>query len=510
MREVHAPTWFNAVSAFVQAHARAVRVVSELIILTGLALALRSVLADHALANAWATLSERMLHLSPSLLALSVLLSLGFTCARGLGLRSVLPTATRPTPTACARIFAEGVVVEVATWPGKLWADAFRLTRLRTAAQSHSATLVSPLASLLAWRSSILTVSTTTLALALIAAGTLILHPAPLLAAAACAGALIIALFALAAWRSRTRASSVSTHSAIPTRAWFAAVAWATLASACDVLGASVAIYAVTGVSIAQAAPAYILAGALASIGLTPLGLGLFEAALVYQLVQTAGVSVLDAAAAAMLVRLLGPGFTLALGLTSLALRAVPAVTCVMTRDREHTSAATLFPSDPGTVRFSPRFSQASGVATSTRGSPEPITHPMRRSAFTLVELIVIIVVLAILAGVAIPKYINYTSRAYRAAAKDVEAQLQQARTTYIGMWGHLPYSFYSWVGWSEAGSSSNLFVFNNAVRSQLQNPTGDVYVDGNTFRLVYKNGLTATYLYDSATGAITATYVGP
>lgn len=41
-----------------------------------------------------------------------------------------------------------------------------------------------------------------------------------------------------------------------------------------------------------------------------------------------------------------------------------------------------------------------------------------RRHAFTLVELIVIIVVLAILSGVAIPKYIDYATAAKEAAAR--------------------------------------------------------------------------------------------
>ena len=41
-----------------------------------------------------------------------------------------------------------------------------------------------------------------------------------------------------------------------------------------------------------------------------------------------------------------------------------------------------------------------------------------RSRAFTLIELIVIIVVLAILSGIAIPKYIDYTANAKAAAAK--------------------------------------------------------------------------------------------
>lgn len=40
------------------------------------------------------------------------------------------------------------------------------------------------------------------------------------------------------------------------------------------------------------------------------------------------------------------------------------------------------------------------------------------RKAFTLIELIVVIVVLAILSGVAIPKYFDYTAKAKEAATK--------------------------------------------------------------------------------------------
>lgn len=47
-----------------------------------------------------------------------------------------------------------------------------------------------------------------------------------------------------------------------------------------------------------------------------------------------------------------------------------------------------------------------------------PRTKADNQHAFTLVELIVIIVLLAILSGVAIPKYIDYTARAKEAAAR--------------------------------------------------------------------------------------------
>jgi general secretion pathway protein G len=55
-----------------------------------------------------------------------------------------------------------------------------------------------------------------------------------------------------------------------------------------------------------------------------------------------------------------------------------------------------------------------------------PPTATRFRSAFTLVELIVIIVVLAILSGVAIPKYIDYTASAKSSAA---QATLGAVRT---------------------------------------------------------------------------------
>src|SRR4029077_9339667 len=47
--------------------------------------------------------------------------------------------------------------------------------------------------------------------------------------------------------------------------------------------------------------------------------------------------------------------------------------------------------------------------------------------AFTLIELIVVIVVLAILAGVAIPKYIDYTSNAKASATRGVLGGVRSA-----------------------------------------------------------------------------------
>lgn len=50
-----------------------------------------------------------------------------------------------------------------------------------------------------------------------------------------------------------------------------------------------------------------------------------------------------------------------------------------------------------------------------------------RRSAFTLIELVAVIVVLAILAGVAIPKYIDYAANAKSSACKGILGGVRSA-----------------------------------------------------------------------------------
>lgn len=50
-----------------------------------------------------------------------------------------------------------------------------------------------------------------------------------------------------------------------------------------------------------------------------------------------------------------------------------------------------------------------------------------RSSAFTLIELVVVIVVLAILSGVAIPKYLDYSSKAKESACKGTLGAVRSA-----------------------------------------------------------------------------------
>ena len=53
------------------------------------------------------------------------------------------------------------------------------------------------------------------------------------------------------------------------------------------------------------------------------------------------------------------------------------------------------------------------------------------RHAFTLIELVAVIVVLAILAGVAIPRYLDYSTNAKRSATKGVLANVRSSIRHY-------------------------------------------------------------------------------
>ncbi len=55
----------------------------------------------------------------------------------------------------------------------------------------------------------------------------------------------------------------------------------------------------------------------------------------------------------------------------------------------------------------------------------------MNRRAFTLVELIAVIVVLAILAGVAVPRYFDYTDRARTSAVQGVVGNVRSALANF-------------------------------------------------------------------------------
>jgi prepilin-type N-terminal cleavage/methylation domain-containing protein len=77
-----------------------------------------------------------------------------------------------------------------------------------------------------------------------------------------------------------------------------------------------------------------------------------------------------------------------------------------------------------------------------------------RSRAFTLVELVAVIVVLAVLAGVAVPKYFDYRDRARAAACKTILAHVREAIHNYrlkkianLEITGSTPFSGANYTG---------------------------------------------------------------
>lgn len=72
-------------------------------------------------------------------------------------------------------------------------------------------------------------------------------------------------------------------------------------------------------------------------------------------------------------------------------------------------------------------------------GSAEDEPMAKRRQGFTLIELIAVIVVLAILSAVAIPRYIDYSNRARASATARTMKVLMRALNAYQIDWRALP-----------------------------------------------------------------------
>ncbi|MCC7387995.1 MAG: prepilin-type N-terminal cleavage/methylation domain-containing protein [Phycisphaerales bacterium] len=134
----------------------------------------------------------------------------------------------------------------------------------------------------------------------------------------------------------------------------------------------------------------------------------------------------------------------------------------------------------------------------------------MVRRAFTLVELIAVMVVLAVLAAVAVPRYFDHSEKAYMGVATAFNRSLISARNAYLGKMEHLPTSFWSWVAYSEGGTDLNFIRLESDIRQHLAAPGADlVSQDGRTITMEFKNGLVATYTIDGA-GNLGVSYTDP
>ena len=130
--------------------------------------------------------------------------------------------------------------------------------------------------------------------------------------------------------------------------------------------------------------------------------------------------------------------------------------------------------------------------------------------AFTLVEVLIVVVILAILAAVVVPQFASATNDAYTVVAKGFEQALQSGVSAYLQSQKKLPPHFWNWVAFSGGGTETNSVRIGSIVRSQLVDPSANVVSgDWKTITLHFKNGLTGTYTINDA-GMITATYAGP
>ncbi len=128
--------------------------------------------------------------------------------------------------------------------------------------------------------------------------------------------------------------------------------------------------------------------------------------------------------------------------------------------------------------------------------SPARSSH--NRSAFTLVELIVVIVLLAILSGVAIPKYIDFTVKAREAAARGTLGAVHSA----VGQF----YTNQMVLGTARYPTFAELSAFGVVMKETIPpNPyNGFTTIRADTFLASnppIDSTASAGYCYDSAVG---------
>ena len=131
-------------------------------------------------------------------------------------------------------------------------------------------------------------------------------------------------------------------------------------------------------------------------------------------------------------------------------------------------------------------------------------------TAFTLVEILIVVVILAILAAVVIPQYAGATNDAYRAIAGTFHKTLNSATVLYLMAWNRYPQSFDTFVAYTDWGEESNQVKIHYAMRQKLASPDARLGLNGGKLiRLEFKNGLVAEYSYVGP-GKVTAEYTDP
>jgi prepilin-type N-terminal cleavage/methylation domain-containing protein len=132
------------------------------------------------------------------------------------------------------------------------------------------------------------------------------------------------------------------------------------------------------------------------------------------------------------------------------------------------------------------------------------------RNAFSLLEMVIVVMILGVLAAIAIPRLTSgsVNDKAYMDVAMQFDHNLDSGVSMYLMNYKRPPTNFMSWVALGSGTGGTN-YVRLGPLRRNLANPDGDIMVDGQTLRLVFKNGLTAEYRIDGS-GNVSSTYSKP
>ncbi|MEM9348040.1 MAG: prepilin-type N-terminal cleavage/methylation domain-containing protein [Planctomycetota bacterium] len=358
-----------------------------------------------------------------------------------------------------ARLLCEGVAIECLSWPGKLWADGYRVKMLGAGP-----------------------VRTRVLALAIFRIASIVgVMVALALAAAAIDGfssmdgmALLgVVLMGLVFVRIRTQQAGAATARHL--RGLIMPVVLSLFAVIVDAAAASLIAWSLAGVDPLVFAACFMVCSVLASASGMPLGLGVLDAAGWIVLTGFFGVDAGTAAAVVLLHRLCGPVLTLLIGSLLLLQRGLPDLVEQLQR------LPTL---EPHTARA------------------------RNASAFSLIELVLVVVIIGIISAIAVPRLSSGTDNAYKAKALQLDKSLENGIVLYLREYGELPKSFKSWVGATKDASADN-YLNLEPIRPLMKDPSAAFSLNDQTIRIEFKSGLIVQYNIDNA-GNLTSTYTDP
>jgi len=125
------------------------------------------------------------------------------------------------------------------------------------------------------------------------------------------------------------------------------------------------------------------------------------------------------------------------------------------------------------------------------------------KKAFTLIELIFVIIVLGLLAAIAIPKFAEISKQSYISKAKStytaIQAGIQNYKTKHV-LLGQNPYP-------TKLNDNNSAMLFTEILTNPIKNGTGPgewEYLGNNNYRYHVTNTDYIDFIYNSNTGTFT------